>query len=1271
MKSILVILAFLIQIISVQFAANASTKIFIHTDRDVYASGDALWFSGRILNSDLSPKTAQKIIYLELFDVTNQSYDVYMQRIENGIFTGQITLPEGLGIGTCYLKAYTVDMISDPQSHYVLPFNIVSSVTQAANSYSQNINLLIDTIGELEVSDVVQPVQNIQPQLMFYPEGGTLITGFSQKIGIVSANTQFIPTSITGLVKGSDNTSYPFSTNTDGLGTFEVDIKQDVVYTAEIQHMGQTYTYPLPVAEPGFALRVTRTAKGWMTHPLSDTEINRDVTLVLTSKGSTIKTIACKSNAPVEIEFASLPEGLITLTLFDPNKKAVCERLIYKPITNSVSPTVLFNKNNFETGEAVQFVLNGIKGDYSASFIDNNYPVYTKRINPDITKSLLLFAELGKVNPLLSIYPGGLPVKESDTELLLLTYGWRNFEKEIKEKQLFKQEDSLYVKGKVMNVLTRAPLKQTMVTITFRKELIAIPVQAKTDDEGRFYIGMNDLNTTTEFTLMDFNSKNKPRKALFEMETNRHKWLLDNTRDLEWIVKREVKNTNIEDLPIAIETLHAETTTDIQLSSEQNIDQQTFSRRRKNDDLAFFADTVNLLNEVLKQEQAPIGRREKMHQETGSPQKSLSYMQIKAIGEKVKFPSLMDYVLRTMPEIRWNDPDFEDTDRSGKWKPYTLTINGDASKPVFVVVDGKRLYYGENPQVDADFQSVNVSIVRADRQRVNSISPASVDYIDLIRPTAGYEKYFTVFDQEIMSGILSSEFMGIQPYILSITTNGRMATTALEFSGFIPKRNFYRFIMKSPDQRQYTSKTVQWYPLNEAGKGYGFMLNKINGDVLVSIQGMTDKNEPFCYYDTLRVNQNYKFITSKTQVSETTAEPTYDVEYLDEDDNSTDENIGGVIIDEITNKPLSNVLVKAANGALTFTNNEGKFAFPDSYIRDNPTFIAYAPGIKPVSFKVNIPDMKFATVYAQRQQSAALEAADAEKRVQKAYLNSLKLRKNELSEVFYREIVTRNNDLYALNEYQYVYRIQRFTGDEKFATSMKQARLMETTDFSSEIKSKPRTSAINSTGMLDFIMNPVSFLKAEEMHKFSYNVTREASFNGRNCIIVSFSQKENVHENLYDGTIWIDKEDDVIVHLAFGFNKRGIKFFDPLLHLNGSLPADTKPGDVSYTNTFAYNGKMLLFSSATEKFELVSPTKTVVFSKELVGIKGMTLARELIARPITGLEKRTLLVKHPKYNGSFWSNIPFILPETEVLNQIQYLNSINLFTNTKPENVTK
>ena len=1263
MKKVFILIALLVQVLSIQIAANKQTKIFIHTDRDIYASGDALWFSGRILNGDLTPKTSNNIIYLELFDATNQSYDVYMQRIENGIFSGQITLPEGLGFGTCYLKAYTVEMINDPESHYVLPFIINASVP--TNNNTENNVLLIDTVGDIVVSNVAHSVQTEQPMLSFYPEGGTLIPGFLQKIGVVSATSQYVPLSVSGEIKGSDNSMVSFSTNTDGLGVFEVEFKNGVTYTAEIECTGHKFNYPIPLAEPGLALRITRTKNGWQAIPLAETGTNKDVTLTVTSKGLAIKNIPCTTNKPVEIDIATLPQGVSILTLFNTNKKAVCERLIYKPVTALPTPNVLFNKENYVAGEPVQFVVNGFTGNYSAAFTDYNYPEYCERINPDITKSLLLFSELRSLNPHLSVYKGGLPVKESDAELLLLTYGWRNFEKQSVEKPLFKQEDSLYIKGRVLNVLTRTPLKGTMISLTFRKELIAIPVHAKTDDEGRFYIGMNDLNTTTEFSIVAFDSKNKPRKALFEIETNRHKWLLDNTQDLEWIVKREVKHTKIQDMPYTIHSENNFAITDSALTSSPSSIPSEFSRQRKNDDLSFYSDTITLLNEVLKQEQAPIGRREKMHQETGSPQKSLSYMQIKAIGEKVKFASLMDYVLRTMPEIRWNDSDFDDVDRTTKWKPYTLTINGEASKPVFVVLDGKRLYYGENPKADIDFQSLNTAVVKADRQRINSISPASVDYIDLIRPTAGYEKYFTLFDQEVMSGLISPDFMGIQPYILSITTNGRMAFSALEFTGFIPKRNFYRFIMKSPDQRQYTSKTVQWYPLNDVGKGYGFMLNKINGNVLVNIQGMTDKNEPFCFFDTLVVRQNYQFLGAEIQNTKKSENIKYDEDYIEDDAFSLDYGISGLLLIEGTKKPLPHVLIKAANGVTTYTNNDGKFGFPESYVQGNPTFTAYTPGIKQISFSVNPEKSNEVTVIAQRQQSASLPAEDAKKLVWKAYLNSLKLRKNELSEVFYREIVTRNNDLYALNESQYVYKIQRLTGDEKYCTSMKQARFMETTDFSSEIRIKPRTSTINNTGMLDFMVNPVAFLKAEEMHKFSYNVSREASFNNRNCLIISFNQKENVNENLYDGLIWIDKDDEVIVHMEFSFNKKGLTFFDPLLHLNGSLPADTKPGEVMYTNTYTYNGKTLLFSAATERFELVSPTKTVVFSKELVGIKGMTSTKELISRPVTSLDKRTLLVKNPQYNGSFWSNIPFILPEKEVLNQIQYLNSINLFTSTK------
>lgn len=83
-------------------------KIILSTDKDLYLSGEQLWFSAFYLQKGkLSGRELSKVLYVELFNATN---DIIWQgkfSIDQNQSSGKIELPAEIVSGTYFLRAYT------------------------------------------------------------------------------------------------------------------------------------------------------------------------------------------------------------------------------------------------------------------------------------------------------------------------------------------------------------------------------------------------------------------------------------------------------------------------------------------------------------------------------------------------------------------------------------------------------------------------------------------------------------------------------------------------------------------------------------------------------------------------------------------------------------------------------------------------------------------------------------------------------------------------------------------------------------------------------------------------------------------------------------------------------------------------------------------------------------------------------------------------------------------------------------------------------------
>ena len=111
----------------IKFPNEPIEKIIVHTDRDLYLSGEKIWFKANCFVTDGAiDHHLSNVLYIELY---NRSRDYIVKRkysIEDGKAFGSIDIPVEFISGNYYLRAYTQYLKNyQPENFYTSILTIV------------------------------------------------------------------------------------------------------------------------------------------------------------------------------------------------------------------------------------------------------------------------------------------------------------------------------------------------------------------------------------------------------------------------------------------------------------------------------------------------------------------------------------------------------------------------------------------------------------------------------------------------------------------------------------------------------------------------------------------------------------------------------------------------------------------------------------------------------------------------------------------------------------------------------------------------------------------------------------------------------------------------------------------------------------------------------------------------------------------------------------------------------------------------------------------
>ena len=102
-----------------QLAVFPQEKIYMHTDKPVYITGERIWFRAHLVDAAThTPFPVSRYVYAELYDPLNTLISRIKIRNDDGVYHGHMDIPQDIPKGDYVLRAYTNFMLNLDE-HYL------------------------------------------------------------------------------------------------------------------------------------------------------------------------------------------------------------------------------------------------------------------------------------------------------------------------------------------------------------------------------------------------------------------------------------------------------------------------------------------------------------------------------------------------------------------------------------------------------------------------------------------------------------------------------------------------------------------------------------------------------------------------------------------------------------------------------------------------------------------------------------------------------------------------------------------------------------------------------------------------------------------------------------------------------------------------------------------------------------------------------------------------------------------------------------------------
>jgi hypothetical protein len=335
-----------------------SEELFVQTDRDIYVVGESVLFKIFKLNGiTRTPGNISKVVYIELLDDFNNPVTQLKVGVNGFSGSGELRLPETLQTGNYLIRSCTNWMQNFPGNLF---------------SYKR-----ISVINPFEdINKIKIPVSGQQPDsIVFYPEGGSLVSGIETVVGFRCFNSTGMPAAITGIIMDSDNdTLCRVKTDYTGYGFFSVKPsrnRENYLISGQINKNGKKFPLP-PVMDTGIALSVKISPDNNFFKIRIQRNGNKDtvpkkISLFYSpgSLGPVKKELTLGTDTMILLSKDSLPYGLTNIRIIDEDGSPVAGRWVYNERKEHLNYKISLQNQTYSTREKVKI-------DITATDTDGN-----------------------------------------------------------------------------------------------------------------------------------------------------------------------------------------------------------------------------------------------------------------------------------------------------------------------------------------------------------------------------------------------------------------------------------------------------------------------------------------------------------------------------------------------------------------------------------------------------------------------------------------------------------------------------------------------------------------------------------------------------------------------------------------------------------------------------------------------------------------------------------------------------------------------------------
>jgi len=482
-------------------------KLYLHTDREFYFTGDTLWFSCYLLEGQTHiPILGDQNLHVDLIDSSGKLVISEMYPIYDGFSKGNIQFNNDINPGSYVIRANTNYLINfGEDSFFYKPITIDST----KNSFElQN-----------EIQTEFSKNQN-QVEIDFLPEGGILLENTLNVISVKITDNNGKGINTSGVViDGNGNPIAGFKTIYKGMGKFNFYPNSGEKYKAVLSEFPELNYSFSNIKKSGIKIQVSEKESGLIDvgiYSNAGSLIHLKYTLACMHRGKALfykEFILDKNVNIIRLKKESFGDGINRIVLFDKNFNPVSERLVFSnnyklnilkvTLSDSVYSTRSKVKLHFSKGENV---LNNESSNFSVAVI-NEKSINAFGETQNILSWLLLDSELNGFieSPLDFFHNDEKILSDQKLDLLMLTHGWSNYvwnqAAKLQNKDFeFPITAGLDIAGYVKNLWGKKLVEDSEVILSFKNDSL-YTFWETTDKEGRFSFKHIYLSDSAEITL--------------------------------------------------------------------------------------------------------------------------------------------------------------------------------------------------------------------------------------------------------------------------------------------------------------------------------------------------------------------------------------------------------------------------------------------------------------------------------------------------------------------------------------------------------------------------------------------------------------------------------------------------------------------------------------------------------------------------------------------------------------------------------------------------